>query len=258
MSLSDEILMAYADGELDPERAAAVEQAMLADPGVAQAVQRHRALRADVFAAFSGVLDEPVPPRLQPRPGAAAAVTDPHNVVRLDALRAARARPAAPRHAWQHWGGLAASLALGVLAGALGWRGMHADGDAAPFASRGGALVAQGALADALSRQLADVQGQPAGGVKLGVSFQAKDGSVCRSFLLGRTGGLACRYGEHWQVPVVAEGEKAQDGAYRQAGSEMPAAVLEAIDERIAGATFDAGAERAARDRGWQGRDAGR
>ena len=258
MKLSDEILMAYADGELDPERTAAVEQAMLTDPNVAQAVQRHRALRADVFAAFAGVLDEAVPQRLQPRPGVAASVAAPQNVVRLDAARAARGNSAPPRHAWQQWGGLAASLALGVLAGALGWQGMHADGGAAPFASRGGALVAQGALADALSRQLADGQGQRAGDVKLGVSFQAKDGSVCRSFLLGRNGGLACRQGEQWQVPVVAEGAKGQGGAYRQAGSEMPAAVLEAIDERIAGATFDAGDERAARDRGWQRRDAGR
>jgi hypothetical protein len=88
--------------------------------------------------------------------------------------------------------------------------------------------------------------------VKLGTSFQARDGSYCRSFTLGATGGLACRDGGQWRIPVLAEGEPEQAGAYRQAGSALPAAVLDAIDQRIAGAALDAQAERAARDRGWR------
>jgi hypothetical protein len=255
MSFSDEILMAYADGELEPALAAQVEQAMRTDPQVAAAVQRHRALRADVFAAFAGALDEPVPERLQPRPAAKA--REPGlgarsaTVVQLDAVRAVREPPAAPPRAWLQWGALAASLVIGVLAGALGWQGLHADGGNAPFRHQGGTLVAQGQLADALSRRLA---GAPAGGdaVKLGTSFQARDGSYCRSFTLGATGGLACRDGGQWRIPVLAEGEPEQAGAYRQAGSALPAAVLDAIDQRIAGAALDAQAERAARDRGWR------
>jgi hypothetical protein len=50
--------------------------------------------------------------------------------------------------------------------------------------------------------------------------------------MLGATAGLACRMGGGWKVPVLAQGVRAPaaDGEYRQAGSEMPAAVLEAID----------------------------
>jgi hypothetical protein len=259
MSFSDEILMAYADGELEPALAARVEQAMLADPQVAAAVQRHRALRTDVFAAFAGVLDEPVPERLRPaseRRRAADAAAPSRavpgaTVVKLDAVRAVRERAAALRRAWPQWGALAASLVIGVLAGAFGWQGLHTDQGEAPFGHLDGALVAQGQLADALSRGLARA---PSGGdaVKLGISFQARDGSYCRSFMLGDTGGLACRDGGRWRVPVLAEGEPEQRGAYRQAGSAMPAAVLDAIDQRIAGAALDAQGERAARDRGWQ------
>jgi len=244
MSFSDEILMAYADGELEPALRAEVEQAMRADPALAAKVERHRALRADEFAAFAGVLDEPVPGRLQPR-------ADRGSHVRVDALEAAGARPLPARWSWPQWGAMAASLIVGVFGGAVGWQGMHANGSAAPFAREGGALVAQGALAQALSQQLASEQAQGAD-VKLGVSFQAKDGSYCRSFTLGSASGLACRNGGAWRVPVLAEGEPGQGGAYRQAGSETPGAVLDAIDQRIAGGALDAAGERAARGHGWE------
>jgi anti-sigma factor RsiW len=250
MSFSDETLMAYADGELAPALAAEVEQAMRTDPAVEAAVRRHRLLRADVFAAFAGVLDEPVPERLQPAASAPVADAGGATVHSLAERRAARQAAVRPAPAWPRWGALAASLAVGVLAGALGWQAL--DGRQGPFARQDGALVAQGELADALSRRLA---AEPAGSdaMRLGVSFQARDGAYCRSFMLGATAGLACRENGQWRIPLLAEGEK-EGGAYRQAGSAMPAAVLDAIDGRIAGSTLDAAAERAARDRGWQGK----
>jgi len=265
MSFSDETLMAYADGELEPALAARVEEAMRADPRVEEAVRRHRALRADVFAAFAGVLDEPVPERLQPGAAPATAAepaTKPVSapvagagaatVHSLEARRAARqAQAARPEPVRPRWGALAASLAVGVLAGALGWQAFDNAGQA-PFGRRGGAMVAQGELADALSQRLAAEPAQ-ADAVRLGVSFRDRDGAYCRSFMLGTTGGFACRQGGEWRIPVMAQAEQAQAGAYRQAGSAMPAAVLDAIDQRIAGGTLDAPAERAARDRGWPG-----
>jgi len=265
MSFSDETLMAYADGELEPALAARVEEAMRADPRVEEAVRRHRALRGDVFAAFAGVLDEPVPARLQPV-AAPATATEPASkpvsapvadagtatVHSLEARRAARqAQAARPAPARPRWGALAASLAVGVLAGALGWQAFDNAGQA-PFGRRGGAMVAQGELADALSHRLAAEPAQ-ADAVRLGVSFRDRDGAYCRSFMLGTTGGFACRQGGEWRIPVMAQAEQAQAGAYRQAGSALPAAVLDAIDQRIAGGTLDAPAERAARDRGWPG-----
>jgi hypothetical protein len=242
MSFSDEVLMAYADGELEPGMREQVEQAMRADPQVAAAVERHRALRSDVFAAFAGVLDEPVPERLQPAAGA-------RGHVRVDVLESAGARPLPARWSWRQWSGMAASLAAGVLAGALGWQQMQ-GGNAAPFSRQGDALVARGELAAALSRQLA--ADAPAGSVRLGVSFEAKGGQYCRSFRLGSTAGLACRDAGEWRIPVLAQDEQPEHAGYRQAGSSMPSAVLDAIDQRIAGVSLDAAAERAVRARGWQ------
>jgi hypothetical protein len=249
MKFSDETLMAYADGELgEPERSK-LERALKSDPELAARVAQHRALRADVFGAFAGVLDEPVPARLHVVAGSAAAPQD--KVVHLDRVRAAReAAPERPRWSWAQWGGMAASLAIGVLAGSLGVKGLQDQPQLAALTTSNGALVAQGQLERALSQQLASA-GTPGSAVQIGVSFVDKGGNFCRSFTLGTSAGLACRDGAQWQVPLLAEGEAAAAGAYRQAGSAMPPAVLDAIDARIAGPALDAGAERAALQRGW-------
>jgi hypothetical protein len=247
MKFSDETLMAYADGELDDAERAEIERAVDADPALAERVAAHQALRSDVFAAFAPILDEPVPPALT-----AAAL--PGKVADLNAARAARVeRVAAPprRWSWPEWGAIAATLAVGVLVGSVTG---GAGGDAALAVAQGahGKLVAQGALATALSQQPA----ASAGAVRIGVSFAAKDGSLCRSFIMNDTAGLACRNGNAWQVPVIAEAAGATAGEYRQAGNAMPPAVLDAIDARIAGQALDAQGEQDAVRRGWQAKPA--
>jgi hypothetical protein len=253
MKFSDETLMAYADGELDAAERAAIERALGSDPVLAERVAQHQALRSDVFAAFVPILDEPVPSVLT-----AAAL--PGKVADLGAARSARAvaaasaAKAAPRRwSWPEWGAIAATLAIGVLVGSLGLS--HGGGSDAALAVAPGAdgkLVAQGALAAALSQQLAADRGA----VRIGVSFAAKDGALCRSFTLGGTAGLACHTGGQWQLPVIAEvagGAAGEASAYRQAGSAMPEAVLDAIDARLSGGqTLDAKGEQEARQRGWQ------
>jgi len=255
MKFSDEILMAYADGELDEPQRGAVEAAVRADPALAAIVDGHRALRADVFAAFAGVLDEPVPPPLQ----AAAAP----RVLSLDAARNARARaPAAapeaatlpgpavaPRSAWPQWGALAATLVVGVLVGSLWFDGSGTDSGFVS-ADAGGRMLARGQLAGALSRQLAS-DPAPNSPVRIGLSFATRDGGYCRSFSVGASAGLACRDGDAWRIPVLSEAATAS-GDYRQAANTTPEAVLDAIDARIAGQAMNGAAERAARERGWK------
>ena len=249
MRFSDDILMAYADGELEEPQRSLVGAAVRADPELAAVVERHRALRAQVFGAFAGVLEEPVPARLDPA-GAS-------KVLSLDAARTARARAAAAapppvparQPVWPRWGALAATLVLGVLAGSLWFAG---GGDGFVSADGGGRLVARGQLAGALSRQLAS-DPAPNSPVRIGVSFATRDGGYCRSFSVGASAGLACRDGETWRIPVLSEKPAAAGaGAYRQAASAAPEAVLDAIDERIAGTTMNSAAERAARERGWK------
>ena len=190
--------------------------------------------RRRMAAAFDDVLREPVPDRLKAllaEPAPAAAVVD------LGAVRARRAG----MNSWAAWGGMAAALLLGTL---LGTR------LAPPGEDGQGRLVASGAVARALDRQLASA---PGGAVAVQVSFKARDGRYCRSFSTAEAAGLACREPDGaWALQQLATVEAGPGGGMRQAASSLPPAVLAAIDARMAGEALNAEQERAARDAGWQ------
>lgn len=240
--VTDEMLMAYADGELDAPARAEIERAIAADASLAARLQAQTALRARLQAAYAPELDEPVPERLRQaaRPPAAGTVID------LAAQRAARqARP--PGDAWWRWGGLAASVLLGVLLGRL-WPAAAPAGDVALHEGR---LVARGVLAQALSTQRAAAPTADAA-VAVQLTFLDRAGAYCRTFSTAGAAGLACRSGADWHVTLLAEAEPAGGGVMRQAASALPPAVLGAVDQRIDGRPLDAQAEQAALQRGWQ------
>ena len=246
MSFSEEILMAYADGELDEATRRAVEQAMRHDPSLAARVRRHQALRRDVYGALEPALEEALPQR---RNGAGRS----GKVVHLDSVRVARVPPLPPpprRWSWPEWGALAATLVLGAGGGALAMRAFDAPAQPPQLALVEGVLSARGVLEQALTQQLASA-GPRQAQVRVGLSFMSRDGNYCRVFMLPKSAGLACRSGARWRVPVLAEDANTVGGVYRMGGSALPEAVLDAIDQRIAGKALDIGAEQAARDKGW-------
>jgi anti-sigma factor RsiW len=99
MSVSDESLMAYADGEADAATRAIIETAMRDDPEIHRRIEEHRALRETMQGAFSAVLDESVPQRLiDAARGPDAARTG--NVVDLARARRAAAAVDVPGLAW--------------------------------------------------------------------------------------------------------------------------------------------------------------
>jgi hypothetical protein len=115
-------------------------------------------------------------------------------------------------------------------------------------------MLAGGTLARALTAQLASRQ-PPDAPVQIGVSFRARSGLYCRSFVLRdktALAGLACRDQGAWRVQMLAAAATPPGtGAYRSAGSAMPPQLAQAIDGLIAGEPLDAQAEAAARERGW-------
>lgn len=250
MSFSDEILMAFADGELDEHTRRAVEQAMRRDPAIAEKVRKHKALRANVFNAFASTLDEAVPQRLH-----AAARSG--KVIHLNSVRQVRTppppppAPKKPAWSWPEWGAMAATLVVGVLAGVAASQDLGRDEQLAAFDNADGVLMAKGTLAKALSQQLAGNAARDPD-VKVGISFVSKEGSYCRSFMLPSMAGLACNSGASWEIPVLTNGPMGSNSQYRQASSALPAAVLEAIDARIEGAPLDATAEHIAQRQGWK------
>lgn len=228
MTISEDMLMAYADGELDDRDRAMVDAALVQDKTLRARLEAHHRLRAKLSAAFDGALAEPVPERLrQAAPHAGAAI------INLNERR--------PRWSAREWGAIAASLAIGLVLGVGVMR------QPAPLiTAESGALAAGGALAQALNRQLASDE---AGAVRIGLSFRDNSGAYCRTFDLinTQTSGLACRSGDGWEVAMTAANHQTE---IRTAGAS--AAILEAVEARIAGEPLDAEAEAQARAAGWQ------
>lgn len=230
MTVTDEMLIAYADGEADAETRAVVEAAVAADPALAQRLAAHQAMRARFAKAFAGVMDEPVPQALIDR------IADDGKVVSLPARPSRSAR-------WLVGGGAVAAAAffsIWFMAGGPNLRSTD------PYV-----LANNPALRNALDTQMAsdDQNGLP---VRIGVSFRSGDGSYCRTYLQNTDGraGLACRTSKGWRE-VVAVATDSRNTEYRTAAA-MPPQVAKTMEALISGEPLDAKAEQAARDRGWR------
>lgn len=229
MTPDDDMLMAYADGELGPIERARVDRAIAADPSLGDRVAAHQMLRAQLGAAFAPVEQNPVPAHLT------AMLSS--NVVPIGQ----KAAPARSQPRWRVGIALAASLVLGV---GLGTR--LTVGDSAPVAVENGKLVASGGLAKALDTQLASTSGE----TRVLVSFRSAAG-YCRVFASPATDGIACRDADHWQIRQTRAAAAQNSSAYRQAGS-ADAALMSAAQDMMQGEPLDEQAEQHARSAGWR------
>lgn len=243
MTVSDEELMAHLDGELDAARSESLRREIESSPELAHRVAEQRALRDRLRQAFDVVLDEPVPARL-------TELLSAHPV----AVAAMRGHAWRPQTTWFAGLALAAGLALGIAIGPWIGRPPRSPSDQVAGAS---AIMASGALADALSRQVASEQPASAP-VRIGVSFIAKNGEYCRTFVSrdgkGAMAGMACRESVGWNIEALQSVSSSPPGTegYRQAGASIPPAIVQAVENSIAGEPLDAAGEIEARNRDWR------
>lgn len=232
MTLSREMIAAYADGELDGETLSEVEALLATDPALRAQVEAHRALKARLAAHFAPIADAPVPERL------IRAVKGSAEVVDLTGARRQRQETTAwrPRWRWIVGPALAASLVLVLFGTGLM---QHSPGS-----------YAEGEIASALENQLVETQSRQAS-VRILLSFRDDAGHFCRGFASASQSGIACRDQRGWKLDKVVGGSTAADDEYRQAGS-ADADVLAAIQDAAQGAALDAQEERSARSRGWR------
>lgn len=230
--IGTETLTAFLDGELPPEETARVRALLATRPDLDAWVNRQQRLRDNLRGAFSGMTDAPVP----------AALTALTRTAPISwRWRMAQAFHGALLKTWVPAGAaLAAGLAIGIA--------IHPSGD---LASHDGKVMAQGALANALDRQLASA-GDSGSGPHIGVSFRNRRGQDCRTFTRGGQAGLACHEAGGWVVGMLVSQPREADTAYQMAGSALPDAIRNAVAASIQGAPFDAAAEKAARDQGWR------
>lgn len=232
--LDDDMLMAFADGELDAKGRETVERAMAEDEAVAERVQMFIATRTRAKEAFEPMLKEPVPDALTSKIKDMVAASDaasaqeepdkkPDNVTVLQPKRDAVKPRGAP-----YWSlPLAASIALiaGAAAGFILGRG--GDGQT-------GATHLAMLNAPAFSTALEEVPSgderpfEVGGRFRAIASFRDDDGTFCREFELDESNGstivgVACHEAEDWQMRFsVVAGQT--DAGY------APASSLEALD----------------------------
>ncbi|MDO5658453.1 MAG: hypothetical protein Q4G36_09055 [Paracoccus sp. (in: a-proteobacteria)] len=197
MEYSDEILMAFADGELDEARAQEVARAVEGDAQLAARVAGFRRSREMLATAFAAER--------------ADGADDPLAAMIRAAGQGAAAGPATPPPAanmnWRPLA-LAASLALAVVA--VGWVAMPGR-EAAPQQ----AAVLHSELRAALSR-VSSGQTEQLGGYDFTAiaSFTNREGELCREYETATPGriqvGVACHDGDGWtgrfSAPVAVDG----------------------------------------------------
>jgi hypothetical protein len=232
--VNDEMLMAYADGELQGEEREAVERALAENPELRSELEMHRRLRARVAAHYEPVTSEPVPQRL------VAMLEDRGQVIDLEAARERRKL----RLGWPQLAALAASFVVGIAAGQIAL-----SPEPSPLAVEDGKMLASGDLARTLQTRLASQQ-QPAGAeTRVGISFEDQDGRFCRTFEASALEGIACREAEGWTIVTAAATAPPSATQYRQAGSNL---VMEQAQAMMASEPLDAEEERRALERGWR------
>jgi hypothetical protein len=236
MSVSDEMLMAFADDALAPEEAAQVAAALEADPALARKLDRMRSAGHALREAFAGQLELEPPARF-------ATLLDKPPGRNADIIAFPRAMP--KPLAW-----IAAAAACAVLAFVAG-RASLGENDMM-VARVDGAITARGPLDRALDRQAAGPAKSPAG-VQIAMSFPAEGGGFCRVFRTPAASGLACGEAGAWRVETfAAERPAPYRQGYKLAAGPLPEAILAAANDRRAGDPLDARAERSAIDAKWR------
>lgn len=215
--VTDEMLMAFVDGETDETTAVMIERALAADAGLAAQAERFRSSRAMMREAFGGAWREPVP----------AALVE----AILDADRKETVLAFAPRRMLRLALPIAASLAVAFgLAGYL--LGQAGSGAADPM---GRAAIA-GALAGTKAGESRSITISGEEALLRSLATYRIDGGLCRSFDLSGAdialSGVGCDRGAGWNIDLTvarASGEGSFAPA-SEAGLSSIDAYLDALE----------------------------
>ncbi len=279
--VTDEMLMAYADGALSASVRAKVDSVLKTDPEARALVEAFHATGAPLSRLYSQPMLEPVPEALKDfvlnypldAPVSKAESTKERLARWAEGVQAgARGLAAgaagwlempAPQTArWQFAAASAAIFAVGATAGLLLHGGQSSPSDFVAF--RGGHIYASGVLRDVLEGQPSgrDTRISGVGGesvtMRATLTFKTKQQTYCREYEIAAPSdrnftGLGCRNSDgKWalEVHMPAKGEAA--GGIQAAGRDDNAAINAIVDRTLDGDVFSAGQESTAIRSGWK------
>lgn len=284
-ALTDEILMAYADGLLDEEAQAWVEAQLLTDEESLRRVRIFRATGARLAQLYRKPMFEPVPSHLADfvlQYGKDSAA--PAKPKRAKDILIAWREKLTSRRTWEKafyragyekllpkavtWQLAVASAAMLVIGASAGWM-LHGSGGAegARFTDfQHGQIYAEGALAYVLETMPSNRPSRIDGGaqdstvVRASLTFKSRSGGFCREYETetakeNRFAGLACRERDgKWAIQVhVAEAAATPNTETGPAaGGPHEEALDPIVDRMIDGIAFGKDEENAAIASGWK------
>lgn len=271
--LSDEMLMAYADGELNSVDRMRVERALATDPSLAKRIEAFAATRDALQRVFSPVMGTEIPDRML------RAIRETPMPVKFGAARPngiagsglSKAIAGASFWEWLRPGlAFAATLLVGVSLGSVLQRGaveggVRADAAGELISVAGGRVQASGALAQVLERrpsgkEVAVGEGGGAARITPVLTFRSNGREFCRQYeIQGEAGrafaGYACRSADGaWVIQMhttLAQAARS-GGVYVPAGRQSVPALDAAISGTIEGDALQESDETAARAGGWK------
>ena len=270
--LNDEILMAYADGQLDPAENARVEDLLANDPALRERLRIFTEAGKGLSLLFEDHLRAPLPPRLkpfaspikeQPRivPAMAERLRSAAVLARLQDLL--KPENSAFRFAFASGIALIAGIGLGVSL----LRDTTGDTLSKFVQISQDRLIARGPLRQLLetspSGRAMQVTAEDSDKTQLKVklTFKNKTDDYCREFCLKREaregyGGIACRKDGQWRIAMqAAMMSQPNSGGIAPAGtSKDHQAVEAAVLAMINGNSLGKDEEAAALGAGWEAR----
>jgi hypothetical protein len=232
---TDGELMAFADGELAPARAARLEALLPGRPDLAGRVDLYRRTRAAAAASVKAHLDEPVPAKLK------ASVEDmirrassPKPSENVIPLQSRKSRASSPSFA--SWAAPIAACLLALIAGAAGyWLATQGSVSPGTYQIAG---IADPELDQILSKLPSGEKSLLANSgaeISMIASFQRSDQVLCREFniahaVIGDHLAIACRSAGKWSVDLALRTSGGAADTYKPASStETIDAFLQAL-----------------------------
>jgi hypothetical protein len=248
LDLTDELLVAYVDDELDTQQRSMVSSILDRNPALSRRADEMRLARDLLREAFPLQPDAAVPARIDSAATQlAVACTRPRSSRRASGFRYRRS------HA------IAAGLLLCTAAASYLLLRPASD-ERRPMVTALTEIRPEnplhGVLESTASAQLVKIPGEDAA-VRAVLTFRAKDGRFCREFEIladsGSSTGIACRQEGHWRTEVLASGVAvpADGNYYTPAGGSDEAAVAEVFEGLVQGEPLSIDEETRVLAAGW-------
>ncbi len=248
--ITDELLMAYADNELENGLARQVEVAIASNPALAARLEVFRVTGRSLGPHFDAVLEaQPPAAMLQAIRNAPMTrpVAGPRTISFGQSIRNVLQSIGFGTSPWPALAGVAAGLLIGLVS--TQWGGPAG----ALISEQNGKLVAAGALEKTL--ESTTMQASQDGSVRVVATFKDDTGRWCRLYQGAEHSGLACRAAEQRQWKILAAGEGvAGDGNLKTPSSGGGAQAVDdlAMTMMASSAALDPQAEAALIARQWK------